>query len=328
MEKMLLRILLGFALIIDPSAVFAGETGSTATSMFQPLPEKAQSADNPITDDKVRLGRLLYLDTRLSLANDISCNTCHDLEKFGVDNDPVSAGHKGQKGNRNSPTVYNAAIHSSQFWDGRAKDVEEQALGPILNPVEMAMPGEKEVVERLKGVPEYVSLFNKAFPSEKDPVSYKNVGKAIGAFERTLLTPSRFDKFLRGDESALTDAEKKGLDTFVAVGCTTCHFGTPVGGLLSQKLGLVKPYPTEDLGRFEVTKNEGDKYFFKVPSLRNIEKTGPYFHDGTVESLEDAVKLMGAHQLGRKLSEEQTQEIITFLKSLTGEVPKGVLEQN
>jgi cytochrome c peroxidase len=284
---------------------------------FAPLPEVAASAENPITPQKVALGRRLYLDTRLSKDETISCNSCHNLKTFGVDNEPTSPGHKGQRGGRNSPSSFNAALHATQFWDGRAATVEKQALGPILNPGEMAMPSEAAVIERLKKDKTYPAEFAAAFPAEKDPLTYANVGNAIGAFERTLITPSRLDDFLKGDDKALTSEEKKGAQLFVQTGCTACHNGAGVGGMMFQKLGLVKPYPTTDMGRFEVTKNDADKMMFKVPSLRNVAKTGPYFHDGSVKTLEEAVSKMAEYQLGRQLTPEQVNEIVIFLNALT-----------
>jgi cytochrome c peroxidase len=290
---------------------------ATWKAVFSPLPPMADSADNKVTPEKVALGKKLYLDKRLSKDNDISCNSCHRLDTFGVDNEPTSPGHKGQRGGRNSPSSFNAALHATQFWDGRAENVEKQALGPILNPIEMAMPSEQAVIDRLKVDKALVSEFAKAFPEEKDAVTYANVGKAIGAFERTLITPSRFDDFLKGDSAALTAEEKKGAELFVQTGCIACHNGATLGGNSFQKLGLVKPYPTKDLGRFEVTKNEADKMVFKVPSLRNVAKTGPYFHDGSVKTLEEAVSIMAQHQLGKQLTPEQVKDIVTFLNSLT-----------
>lgn len=284
---------------------------------FAPLPEVAASTENPVTPQKVALGKRLYLDTRLSQDEKISCNSCHNLKTFGVDNEPTSPGHNGQRGGRNSPTSFNAALHATQFWDGRAANVEKQALGPILNPIEMAMPSEGAVIERLKKDKTYPTEFAAAFPGEKDSVTYANVGNAIGAFERTLITPSRFDDFLKGDEKALTPEEKKGAQLFVQTGCTACHNGATIGGQMFQKLGLVKPYPTKDMGRFEATKNEADKMMFKVPSLRNVTKTGPYFHDGSVKTLEEAVSKMAEYQLGKQLSPDQVKEIVTFLNSLT-----------
>lgn len=290
-------------------------------SMFKPLPEVAVSAENPLSPEKIALGKSLYSDKRLSLDNDISCNSCHRLDNFGVDNEPTSPGHKGQRGNRNSPSSFNAALHSVQFWDGRAPSVEKQALGPILNPKEMAMPSEAEVLKRLKSDPKTVAAFKAAFPEQADPITYDNVGNAIGAFERTLLTSSRFDRYLGGDDSALTAEEKKGAQLFVETGCVACHNGVGIGAGMYQKLGLAKPYPSQDLGRFAVTQNEADKLMFKVPSLRNVDKTGPYFHDGSVKTLPEAVSLMAEYQLGKKLSTEQVNEIVVFLKALTAEKP-------
>jgi cytochrome c peroxidase len=288
---------------------------------FQPLPDAAISAEHTSSPEKIALGKSLYMDTRLSKNDKLSCNSCHNIATFGVDNEPTSPGHEGKRGGRNSPSSFNAALHIAQFWDGRAKDVEAQALGPILNPIEMGMEGETNVVEKLRKDPKTVTAFKAAFPGQDDPLTYKNIGEAIGAFERTLITPSRFDAYLKGDDNALTAAEKAGGKLFVQTGCTACHMGSTLGGQLYQKLGLVKDYPTTDLGRFEVTKNEADKKLFKVPSLRNVAKTGPYFHDGSVKTLEEAVSKMGEYQLGKNLSNEEVTSIVTFLNALTGTVP-------
>ncbi len=293
---------------------------------FAPLPEVMASTSNPGTDAKVRLGRMLYHDERFSLASDISCASCHQLDNFGVDSKPFSPGHEGQLGGRNSPTVYNAAGHLSQFWDGRAADVEEQAKGPVLNPVEMAMPSADLVLARIRAIPGYGEAFATAFPGETDPVTYDNFGKAIGAFERELVTPGRWDAFLGGDDTALTAKEQAGFRDFVASGCTACHAGPYVGGQMYQKLGLVLPWPDlKDAGRYEATKNEADRSFFKVPSLRNVAKTGPYFHDGSVASLDEAIRLMAEHQMGRDLDAATVKSIRTFLEALTGEPPAGLV---
>lgn len=274
------------------------------------------------TESQVALGRMLFHETRLSKNHDLSCNSCHGLTTYGVDNKPVSDGHKGQKGARNSPTVYNAAHHIAQFWDGRAATLEEQAQGPIVNPVEMAMPDAKRVEATLTSIPEYVKLFREAFPGEKKAVSLANAGRALAAFERKLVTPSRFDTFLAGDASALTEQERRGLETFTVVGCTACHNGPAVGGTSFQKFGLIEDFPdVKDTGRFEVTKNEEDRFKFRVPTLRNVEKTAPYFHDGSVPELGTAVRLMAKHQLGRTLTDAEADDILAFLKSLTGELP-------
>lgn len=297
-------------------------------ALFKPaLPSEFASPGQPSSPDKIALGRMLYYETRLSKNHDVSCNTCHSLTGFGVDGTKVSTGHKKQQGSRNAPTVYNAAGHFVQFWDGRAKDVEEQAQGPVLNPVEMAMPAAAKVEATLRSIPGYVELFKKAFPEVPQPVTLANAAAAIGAFERKLVTPSRWDKFLAGDPAALTEDEQVGLGKFLAVGCNACHSGTLLGGSMFQKAGLRKPWPSDaDGGRFAVTKQEADRMLFKVPSLRNIEKTAPYFHDGSVTTLEDAVRTMGRHQLGVELSDADVASIATFLKSLTGAIPQEYVQ--
>ena len=295
---------------------------------FAPLPQVMTSEANPVTEAKIELGRMLYYEPRLSRGQDVSCNTCHPLAQYGAESEPVSTGFKGLKGNRNAPTVYNAAGHFVQFWDGRAPDVEEQAKGPVMNPVEMAMPSQERVVAVLESIPGYVRLFEKAFPEKNDPVTFDNMAKAIGAFERKLVTPSRWDRYLRGDEKALTGAEKAGLDKFIAAGCVTCHNGAYLGGELYEKLGTVRPWKdASDPGRFQVTKAEADKLVFKVPSLRNIEKTGPYFHNGSVNDLGEAVRLMGLHQLGQELTAADTHAIMAWLKTLTGDIPHKYIRE-
>ncbi len=290
-------------------------------AVFEQLPKESKSDKNPATPAKVALGRQLYFDTRLSKNHDVSCNTCHNLETYGVDNKPVSEGHGKQKGTRNSPTVYGAALHTVQFWDGRAADVEEQATGPIVNPVEMAAD-EKRVVETLTSIPEYKKAFEESFPDEKEPVTLVNVGKAIGAFERTLLVSGKWDKYLAGDDAALSQDEKNGLSVFMDSGCTSCHGGAMVGGNMLMKLGAVKPWTDEkDKGKFEVTKDEKDKMFFKVPTLRNVAKTAPYFHDGSVSDLGEAVKKMAFHQNGLEISADEIKAVVAFLGALTVEIP-------
>jgi len=314
-------------LVAGAAAALAVDIPEARLRMFKPLPAAVDNPKNPITPEKVELGRMLYYENRLSKSHKFSCNSCHMLDRYGVDHEPTSEGHRGQRGDRNSPTVYNAAVHFAQFWDGRAADVEEQAKGPVLNPVEMAMPDEKTVIATLKSIPQYVEMFRKAFPQDKDPVNYENMARAIGAFERKLMTPSRWDRFLQGDKAALNDAEKEGFLKFVNTGCATCHMGACAGGTMYQKLGVAKPYPgLKDEGRAKVTKRAEDKFFFKVPGLRNVEKTGPYFHDGSVKSLDDAVKLMAEYELGRNLSAADAASIVTWLKTLTGEIPKDYVK--
>jgi len=328
MQKSSLVIAALALLTFVPRSVFAEvEVNRAMLGIFQPLVEVAENPENPITDEKVDLGRMLYYDTRLSENRSVSCNTCHDLAEYGTDRAAVSTGIHDQQGGRSAPTVYNAAIHIAQFWDGRAADVEEQAVGPILNPIEMGMPDADYVLKVLNSIPGYVEAFAEAFPEDEEPLTYDNVGKAIGAFERKLMTPSRFDAYLEGDEGALTSEEKEGLNLFITTGCITCHNGMGVGGHMFQKLGLVKEWPSEDLGRFEVTGNEADKYFFKVPSLRNIAETGPYLHDGSIETLEEITSKMAEYQLGRVLSDEEVASIVTFMKALTGPIDEEFIAE-
>jgi len=308
---------------------FADLLGRAKTT-FNPLPKTADNPDNPITTEKVVLGKTLYFENRMSKEGNISCNSCHNLNTYGVDNKPTSPGDGGIFGGRNSPTVLNAAFHFTQFWDGRAKDVEEQAGGPILNPIEMSMPDQEFVIRRLSEIKGYQVLFAAAYPGEKQPINYGNIQKAIAAFERKLITPSRFDEYVNGNETALTETEKQGLQTFLNAGCTACHSGAVLGGTMYQKFGLAGNYwdltksKKIDNGRFDVTKNEADKFLFKVPSLRNVEKTYPYFHDGSIDNLNDAVKIIAKAQLNKDLTDQEVQEIVTFLKSLTGTVPKDL----
>jgi cytochrome c peroxidase len=306
----------------------AVDVNTAALKMFAPLPAVMDSARNPVIDAKIDLGRMLYYDPRLSKSQEVSCNTCHQLDRYGVDNDPVSTGHKGLKGNRNAPTVYNAAGHFVQFWDGRAPDVEEQAKGPVTNPVEMAMPSGKTVISVLKSMPEYPAAFKKAFPGQADSVTFENVALAIGAFERKLVTPSRWDKFLKGEQNALTPAEKAGFNKFVESGCSTCHNGPYVGGMSYQKLGLAKRWTADsDPGRYGVTKQESERSVFKVPSLRNIAMTGPYFHTGNVPALDRAVEIMSEYQTGRPISKQDVESIVVWLRALTGDLPADYIKK-
>ena len=294
--------------------------------MFSPLPEQVFSPDNPLTQEKIQLGRMLYFDTRLSRNRNVSCNSCHDLATYGVDHTPVSTGDEGQQGSRNAPSVYNAAGHVAQFWDGRAPDVEEQAKGPVLNPIEMGMRSPEEVEAVLRSIPGYVTAFGAAFPGEGEPVTFDNMGKAIAAFERVLVTPSRWDEFLKGETTALTNTERLGFMAFRQAGCAMCHNGPTIGATSFQQLGRAKPWPdNSDQGRFEVTGNQRDRMVFKVPSLRNVEMTAPYFHDGSVKTLEEAIRMMGEHQLGLQLTEQNIASIATWLRALTGELPAELI---
>jgi cytochrome c peroxidase len=242
---------------------------SEASSLFTAIDETQAEAPKETAGAPFhlyQLGKKLYFDKNLSASGTISCNSCHGLDTFGVDNKPTSPGHDGRTGDRNSPTVYNATYHTAQFWDGRAGNLEEQATGPLLNPIEHGIKDEAELISKISSQ-EYMEQFQKAFGNNKAR-TLKNVGVAISAFEKTLVTPSRFDDFLKGKLKSLNAREKKGLKKFIEVGCTSCHNGQGIGGEQFQKLGLVKDYPTKDLGRFVVTKNEEDKYMFKVPGRR------------------------------------------------------------
>lgn len=295
--------------------------------IFGTLPEEATPTDYEMTEPLVDLGRMLYYEQRLSVNGNMSCNTCHGLNNYGMDGLRFSFGHAGNPVGRNSPSVYNAALHISQFWDGRAPTVEEQAKGPILAGGEMGMPNPEAVEEVLKGIPGYLPFFEAAFPGDPDPINYDHVGQAIGAFERRLITPGRFDQFLAGDEDALTDREKKGLALFLDTGCAACHNGPALGGGMYSTLGAREPYTTNDLGRYLVTGNENDRYAFKVPSLRNIAVTGPYLHDGSIPTMESMVQLMVRHQLGKELTLDEVNDIVTFMRSLTGEIPMDYIAE-
>ncbi len=299
----------------------------TAKQNFAPI---SGNKELELDHNKVKLGKALYFDKRLSKDGNISCNSCHNLETFGVDNLPTSPGDKQENGDRNSPTVFNAHEHIAQFWDGRAKTIEEQAGMPILNPVEMNIPSKKFLVDRLSQISVYQDLFAKAFPMSNQPITYENIQNSIGLFEKTLNTPSRFDAFLLGEEEALSNVEKQGLVLFVKTGCTSCHNGKLLGGNAYQKFGLLEDYTKYtqsthiDEGRFNSTKNPADKNFFKVPSLRNISETHPYFHDGSVDELERAVWIMGKTQLGKDLAKDEVQSIVRFLEATKGTLPPGV----
>ncbi|MFC2125391.1 cytochrome c peroxidase [Bacteroidota bacterium] len=306
------------------------EIGDMARGMFQVLPASADNPENPATDAKVKLGKILYFDNRLSKDQTQSCNTCHDLSTYGVDNEPTSDGDDGSIGTRNSPTVLNVALHTTQFWDGRAKDVEEQAGMPITNPVEMNIPSEEFLEKRLSEVEMYQKLFKEAFPEDANPITYDNLEKAIGAFERTLLVPSKWDNYLAGEKNALTLDEKKGLKTFIDAGCVTCHTGSIMGGNMFQKFGVYGNYwdltksAVIDSGRYVETKIDADLFMFKVPSLRNITKTGPYFHDGSITSLKETIKIIAKTNLNKDLTDEEIASVAVFLEVLTGEVPADV----
>ncbi|MCW8193446.1 cytochrome-c peroxidase [Proteobacteria bacterium 005FR1] len=293
---------------------------ASAAPRQEPIqPIEAAKVENPA---KVELGKKLFFDPRLSRSGFISCNSCHNLSTGGSDNLPSSIGHNWQQGPINSPTVLNSSMNLAQFWDGRAADLQEQAGGPIANPGEMASTHDL-AIEILRSIPGYVNEFGAVYGNSK--IDLERVTDAIAAFEETLVTPnSRFDQWLKGDNSALTKAELKGYELFKNVGCVACHNGPAVGGNSFQKMGMVAPYETDSEveGRSAVTGRDADRFSFKVPTLRNVELTYPYFHDGAIWSLEQATDIMARLQLGRTLTKAEIDSIVAFLKTLTGEQPQ------
>ncbi len=313
---------------LDTPALAADPLRDQATELFLPIPKEPPALpDNAATPAKLDLGRMLYFDPRLSQSHNISCNTCHLVGLGGVDGRPTSLGHNWQLGGRNAPTVLNAVFNTAQFWDGRAADLKEQAGGPIANPVEMGITKE-HAVGQLKGIPGYVEAFKAIYPGEADPITYPNIEGAIAVFEATLITPaSPFDRWLEGDDTAMDAAQKQGLSIFIEKGCAACHNGINIGGGMYAPFGVVqKPgwefLPPGDRGRYEVTKTVEDDYVFKVPSLRNIELTAPYFHTGHAWDLRQAVAVMGQSQLGEDLTEPEIDQVTAFLRALTGEQPR------
>ncbi|NOY53600.1 MAG: cytochrome-c peroxidase [Deltaproteobacteria bacterium] len=298
-----------------------------AQTLFKPIPTTVPVLKkNPITPEKVKLGRILYFDPRLSSSALISCNTCHNLGMGGIDFQETSVGHGWRKGPRNAPTVFNAVFNIAQFWDGRAPDLKEQAKGPVQASVEMNSTPER-VISVLKSMPEYVDLFQQAFPGKPGPVTFDNMARAIETFEATLLTPdSPFDQYLKGNSHALDIGEKEGLQLFIDRGCSGCHNGMNIGGSAYFPFGVVEK-PDADLmagdeGRLKVTGIKSDAHVFKVPSLRNVVLTPPYFHSGKVWSLKDAVRIMATAQLGLSLTDEEVGKIVRFLKATTGAQPR------
>lgn len=267
--------------------------------------------------DQVALGKMLFFDPRLSRDGTTSCESCHPLERGGTDHSSVSIGADGQHGKRNAPTVFDAATQVAQFWDGRAADLEHQASAPHLDSAEMGMVDPDAVARRLRRVPGYVTAFERAFPREPAPVDLAHAVRALAAFERTLVTPSRWDRFLEGDRSALSHAEQVGLKVFADVGCMQCHTGELAGGSMFQKVGRRAAWPNQlDQGRYEITHDEADRMVFKVPSLRNVASTAPYFHDGSVATLKTAITMMARYQLGTELPPAEVEAIEAWLKAL------------
>lgn len=302
-----------------------------ASQTLGPLPADMPSAENPITPEKVKLGKVLFYEPRISIDKTVSCSKCHPIALYAADGLRKSVGHDCKENPRNDPTVFNAASQISEHWIGNRTSVEDQAKQAVIGPSAFGMPSYESVEKVLRAYKEYETLFKAAFPSDKEPVTVDNFAKAIGAFERTLITPAPFDAFLKGTKNALTAEQKKGLGSFLDQGCVGCHFSPYVGGQMYQKFGIFEAYEKYtrsekvDEGRFVVTKNESDKYVFKVPVLRNVAKTPPYFHDGAVDKLADAVWIMGKVQLAKDLPKDQVQDIVVFLHSLTGKIPDEIM---
>jgi cytochrome c peroxidase len=303
-----------------------------ANRIFGRLPKAIVSEKNPITPEKVKLGKILFYETRISVDGTVSCARCHPIGLYAADGLKKSIGNNCKVNPRNAPTLFNAAGQISEHWIGNRIDVEDQAKQSVIGPPSFGMPSYEAVEAKLKGIKGYKDLFKEAFPGEADPMTMDNFAKAIGAFERTLVTPSPFDAFLKGDIAALNGQEKRGLKTYMETGCIMCHFGPYVGGQVYQKSGIFEPYwkytksDPIDEGMYMVTKNDADKYVFKVPIHRNVAETAPYFHDGSVDKLENAVWIMGKIQLGKDLNKPQVEEVVIFLKSLTGKIPEDALK--
>lgn len=303
---------------------------------WQVLPEQAPApADNPTTTEKVELGKALFFDPRFSSTGTVSCNSCHNVMLGGEDNRPVSMGIHGKTGGRNSPTVWNSGFSASQFWDGRSPSLEDQAKGPVANLVEMGMANVETAMDRVRSIPGYKPMFEAAFG--KDSMTVDNAARAVAAFERTLVTPnSPYDRYVKGDKTALNQQQIRGMNTFASVGCTSCHSGAAFNGpQMPEGNGFFMKFPTfadnayvkkydllADRGRADVTGNKADAYFFKVPTLRNVALTAPYFHNGRVDTLDEAVKVMAKTQLNIELDKAQTEDMVAFLKALTGEFPE------
>ncbi len=314
--------------------------GAANVSAWEVLPKEAPGLTNsPMSTSKVELGKKLYFDKRLSKTAEVSCNSCHNVMGNGSDGQSVSTGIQGLKGNRRAPTVWNSAFWQVQFWDGRAPSLEEQAKGPLINPIEMGMENHDAVVKRISKIPGYKSEFKKVF-GQGDAITIDQVAQAIAAYERTLITPeSAYDRYLKGDKKALTASAVRGMNLVKSVGCIACHSGPHFNGP-AQAGGFFMKFPLipgseyikkyeldQDLGRYQVTHNEADKNLWRVPSWRNVEITGPYFHNGKVKTLDEAVRVMAKTQLGKDLKKNEVNDIVSFLKSLTGKRPPQTMPE-
>ena len=336
-KRAILLICGGLVTVAIASVVAAQDSQQSllarAQQAFKPLPKDAGTPTRPLTPERVALGRALFFETRVSTDGKGSCAGCHNPSLYGTDALPRSVGNQGRIIPRNAPTVFNTALQFVQHYGGNRVDVEEQAVKALVSPLAYGNADYAAAEARLRALPGYRAMFEQAFPGEAEPVTAENWGKAIGAYERTLLTPAAFDRYLAGDQNALSAQAKQGLDKFMTFGCSGCHNGVTVGGQMYQKFGLTQDYwvltgskeidlfKGRDKGRFQDTKNEADAYIFKVQQLRNVAVTPPYFHDGSVAQLGDAVRIMAKLQLGRDLTDAEVSDLIAFLESLTGEVP-------
>lgn len=329
-----LRWLLGGVVVcIAVGAIYLHSWTTVAAQTAESIDAQPEESDEPIQPiqalpqldpRKIALGQKLFDDPRLSHDNKISCATCHSLKNGGADGKARSIGIHGAAGVINAPTVLNSGFNFSQFWDGRADTLEKQIDGPIQSEVEMGSTW-PEVVDKLGTTKEYDRVFHEIY---SDGIQSDHIKNSIAEFERSLTTPnSRFDRYLRHDTNALSTREQEGYKLFKSIGCASCHQGVGVGGNMYQKMGVMVPYfgadaaiSRADRGRFNVTGDPRDMYMFKVPSLRNVELTAPYFHDGSAITLDDAVRTMGKHQLGHPLTDEQVGLIVAFLKTLTGQL--------
>ena len=325
------NMLAGMIALIASGPVMAAddkELLKQAREIFQPLPKDMATPEFPATTERVSLGRSLFFDPRFSIDGNVGCATCHQPALYGTDGRPRSIGVKNRPHPRHAPSVLNAALQFIIHWRGDRVNVEDQVTQSLLSPITSGQPDETALLARVNSIPGYAPLFKQAFPTDPQPVSRKNMALAIGAFERTLVTPSRFDDYLKGNVDALSDRERAGLARFIDVGCIACHNGPGVGGGMYQKFAVVEDYwkatnsDPIDKGRADVTNNNGDLYVFKVPSLRNAAMTPPYFHDGSVATLPDAVMVMGRVQLGAQLEDKDVADIVSFLTSLTGPLPQ------
>ncbi len=332
-RRMRARFVLAMGLILAGAAHSTAEEqaaddglGKHARHIFAPLPDNFATQSRPVKPEQAELGRMLFYEPRASVDGTTSCSRCHLAAQYGTDGLPKSHGARDKILKRNAPTVFNAAIQFKAHWDGVNDDVEMQAHRSLTGPG-FGNPDSQSGLARLRAITGYTELFQRAFPGDKELVTLAQWETAIGAYERTLVSPSRFDDYLRGKSEALSPAERQGLQKFISVGCAECHLGAGVGGTKFEKFGVVSDYWTEtksrdlDEGRFDVTHDANDKYVFKVPGLRNVARTPPYFHDGSVERLEDAVQIMAKVQIGETLSEPDLRSIVTFLECLTGPIP-------